>query len=48
MKIGIHTDNYRVENRSPEYCFDSIQKIGARYTELNMLEGHDLFIDTCR
>jgi len=43
MKIGIHTDNYRGENRSPEYCFDSIQKIGAHYTELNMLEGHDLF-----
>ena len=43
MQIGIHTDNYRLECRSPDYCFDSIAKIGAKYTELNMMQGHDLF-----
>jgi len=43
MRIGIHTDNYRLENRSAEYCFDSIAKIGAKLTELNMLQGFDLF-----
>jgi len=29
MRIGIHTDNYRLENRSVEYCFDSIARIGG-------------------
>ncbi|MHC4389333.1 MAG: hypothetical protein ACYSX1_12115, partial [Planctomycetota bacterium] len=43
MKIGIHTDNYRLESRSAEYCFDSIARIGAKYTELNMMQGFDLF-----
>lgn len=43
MEIGIHTDNYRLENRSPEYAFDSIAKIGAKFTELNMIQGFDLF-----
>jgi len=43
MKIGIHTDNYRLECRSLEYTLDSISRIGAKYTELNMMQGHDLF-----
>ena len=43
MKIGIHTDNYRLESRSLEYCLDSISKIGAKYTELNTLWGFDFF-----
>jgi len=43
MRVGIHTDNYRLENRSAEYCFDSIAKIGAKFTELNMMQGFDLF-----
>ncbi|MHC4808521.1 MAG: sugar phosphate isomerase/epimerase family protein [Planctomycetota bacterium] len=43
MRVGIHTDNYRLESRSAEYCFDSIARIGAKYTELNMMQGFDLF-----
>lgn len=43
MKIGIHTDNYRLESKSTEYTLDSIAKIGAEYTELNMMQGIDLF-----
>ncbi len=43
MKIGIHTDNYRLESKSIEYTLDSIAKIGAEYTELNMMQGIDLF-----
>ncbi len=43
MKIGIHTDNYRLESRSIEYTLDSIAKMGAEYTELNMMQGIDLF-----
>jgi len=43
MRIGIHTDNYRLECRSAEYAFDSIAKIGAKWTELNMMQGFDLF-----
>jgi len=43
MKMGIHTDNYRLESKSLEYCLDSISKIGAKYTELNTLWGFDFF-----
>jgi len=43
MRIGIHTDNYRLENRSLDYCLDSIQKMGATICELNMMQGFDLF-----
>lgn len=43
MRIGIHTDNYRLESRGFEFCLDSIQRIGSKLTELNMMQGHDLF-----
>lgn len=43
MRIGIHTDNYRLESRGIEYTLDSIAKIGAKFTELNMMQGLDLF-----
>lgn len=43
MKIGIATDNYRLENRSLEYCLDHMQQLGCQYTELNMLQGFDFF-----
>ena len=43
MKIGIHTDNYRLESKSLEYSLDSISKIGAEYTEINTLWGFDFF-----
>ena len=43
MKIGIHTDNYRLESKSLEYCLESVSKIGAEYTELNTLVGFDFF-----
>ncbi len=43
MRIGINTDNYRLENRNLEYCFDSIRRIGAEITELNMVHGFDFF-----
>ncbi len=43
MHIGIHTDNYRLESRGLDYCLDSIQRIGAKLTELNMMQGFDLF-----
>ena len=42
MKIGIHTDNYRLESRSIDYTLDSIAKIGAKFTELNMMQDFDL------
>jgi hypothetical protein len=38
MRIGIHTDNYRLESRSAEYCFASIAGIGAKYTEVTMMQ----------
>lgn len=47
MRIGIHTDNYRHEDRSLDYCLDSIKAMGATICELNMLEGYDLFQGHC-
>jgi len=43
MKVGIHTDNYRLENRGIDYCIDSIANFGAEYLELNMIQDFDLF-----
>jgi len=43
MRIGIHTDNYRLENRSLDYALDSVAAIGAKHTELNLIQGFDFF-----
>ena len=43
MRIGIHTDNYRLENRSLDYCLDSVAAMGAKICELNVMQGFDLF-----
>jgi sugar phosphate isomerase/epimerase len=43
MRIGIHTDNYRLESRGLDYCLDSVRRIGAKLVELNVMQGFDLF-----
>jgi sugar phosphate isomerase/epimerase len=43
MRIGIATDNYRLQNRPLEYCLDHIAKIGCKFTELNMIHGFEFF-----
>lgn len=43
MQVGIHTDNYRLENRSIDYCINSIANFGSAYLELNMIQDFDLF-----